>query len=167
VERGLVEGKQAVSRIYNFGENGAGSAIGLSLLSRALVVRPEIVILEYNMNDASINRTTSVAQAQANHLAMISQLRANDPNVKICLMTMNPPIAGGITPISDRPNFAAYPQGYRDMCAADPTLTLIDCATAWAGATLAEIPDGIHATKSAVFTRSVPIMTSALRLLIT
>jgi len=166
VERGLLEGKTTIARMHNFGENGAASAQGLLSLHQALIIRPEIVILEFNMNDASINRSTTVAQAQANHQNMIEQFRANDPDVKICLMTMNPAIAGGFHPISDRPNFAAYPQNYRDMVAADPSLTLIDCAQAWGGVTLAEVPDGVHPTKAAVTTRSVPLMIAALRPLI-
>lgn len=98
---------------------------------------------------------------------MINQLRANDPNVKICLMTMNPPITGGSIPLSDRSNWAAYAQGYRDMCIADSQLTLIDTAPAWAGATMADYIDGVHTTKAAVTARSVPVMISALRPLIT
>lgn len=167
VERGLREGKQTIARLYNFGENGADSAIGLSFLYRALTVRPEIVVLEYNMNDAYIARSISVAQAMANHVNMIGQLRANDPNVKICLMIMNPPIAGGSQPLSDRVNWAAYAQMYRDMAVADPTITLIDLASAWASATIADYVDGVHPIKSAVSTRSVPTMISVLRTLVT
>ncbi|OWV67948.1 hypothetical protein ATY76_13570 [Rhizobium sp. R339] len=166
VERGLREGKQSIARIYNFGENGADSAIGLTFLYRALRTRPEIVVLEYNMNDAYIVRSISVAQAQANHLSMISQLRANDPNVKICLMIMNPPVAGGLYPVSDRVNWAAYAQNYRDICAADSQLTLIDLAPGWVGATTTDVPDGVHPTKAAVSSRSVPTMISSLRPLV-
>jgi lysophospholipase L1-like esterase len=152
--------------MFNFGENGADSAIGLSFLSRALIVRPEICVLEYNMNDAYAVRGISVGQAQTNHANMISQLRANDPNIKICLMIMNPPVSGGTIPVSDRPNWATYAQMYRDMCVADPSLTLIDLAPAWTGATSAEVPDGVHPTKAAVSARSVPTMISSLRPLV-
>ncbi|MBY3228532.1 SGNH/GDSL hydrolase family protein [Rhizobium laguerreae] len=166
VERGLHEGKETSARIYNFGENGQDSAGGLFYLYRALQTRPEIVVLEYNMNDAYIVRNISVAQAQSNHMSMISQLRANDANVKICLMIMNPPITGGSIPLSDRVNWAAYAQMYRDMVTSDPALTLIDLAPGWAGATTTDIPDGVHPTKAAVSARSVPTMISSLRPLI-
>lgn len=63
VERGLREGKQSNVEIYNFGENGADSQIGLSFLSRALIVRPDIVVFEYCMNDAYVIRSISAAQA--------------------------------------------------------------------------------------------------------
>ncbi|MBY5733493.1 SGNH/GDSL hydrolase family protein [Rhizobium leguminosarum] len=166
VERGLREGKQSVARLYNFGENGAASDTGLFFLNRALITRPEIVVLEYNMNDAYTARNISVGQAQINHQSMITQLRDNDPNVKICLMIMNQPIAGGSIPLSQRPNWAAYAQNYRDMCVADDELTLIDLAPAWVGATTTDIPDGVHPTKAAVTARSVPLMISSLRPLI-
>jgi hypothetical protein len=166
VERGLREGKQTIARIYNFGEDGQDSSGGLFFLYRALQTRPEIVSLEYSMNDAYLPRNISVAQAQANHLNMIGQLRANDPNVKICLMTMNPPVSGGSIPLTDRPNWAAYTQMYRDLAASDLSITLIDNAPNWAGVTVSEIPDGVHPTKAAVSTRSVPTMISSLRPLI-
>ncbi|MGR9149587.1 SGNH/GDSL hydrolase family protein [Rhizobium leguminosarum] len=166
VQRGLVAGKQTNVGIYNFGENGAASDAGLLYLYRALNVRAEIVVLEYNMNDAYLVRNISVAQAQANHLNMLSQLRANDPNVKICLMIMNPPVAGGTISVAERPNWAAYAQMYRDMCVSDTDLTLIDLAPAWAGVTATEVPDGVHPKKASVTTRAVPAMISALRPLI-
>lgn len=79
---------------------------------------------------------------------------------------MNPPVTGGSIPLSDRVNWAAYAQMYRDMVTADPALTLIDLAPGWAGVTVSEIPDGVHPTKAAVSTRSVPTMISSLRPLI-
>ncbi len=165
VERGLREGKTSIARLYNFGELGAASDFGLTFLPKLLAFRPEIVALEYNMNDAYIARGISVAQAQTNHQTMISQLRANDSNVKICLMIMNQPVTGGLHPLSDRVNWAAYAQMYRDMCAADTALTLIDLSPGWSDATVSEIPDGVHPTKAAVSSRSVPTMITSFRAL--
>lgn len=163
VELGLRAGKETIARIFNFGEDGADSNIGLGFLSRALIVRPEIVLIEYNMNNAYVARSITVDQARANTQNMMDQLFANDAGVKIGLMTMNPPVAGGSIPLSERPNHAAYDQMYRDTVAADSRLFLVDNALAWADATVAQIPDGVHPTTAAVLARSVPIMIAALR----
>lgn len=64
------------------------------------------------------------------------------------------------------PYRAAYAQNYRDICAADSQLTLIDLAPGWVGATTTDIPDGVHPTKAAVSARSVPMMIAGLRPLI-
>ncbi len=167
VARGLVAERVTRSAVFNFGESGVDSSGGLTFLGRALRVRAEICVLEYCMNDAYIVRGISVAAAKANHQSMISQLRAADSGVKICLLILNPPIAGGSIAVSERANYAAYAQGYRDLCVEDGNLTLIDCAPTWVGATVADCPDGVHPTKAAETARNVPIIIDRLRTLIT
>ncbi len=151
-------GKNVV--VYDFGISGASSALGLANLAKPLHVRPDIVSIEYTINDSYSPYGISVAQSKTNTLALISAFKANDPDVKLFLTILNPPVAGQPTDTA-RPNYPAYKAMYADLVAADSSLTLLDCSAAWGSPTLAAIPDGLHPPLSSKIQYEFPVTVPA------
>lgn len=152
-------GKKVV--VYDFGIGAASSQVGLANIARPLHVRPDILLVEYAINDAYTPYAISTAQCQTNTLAIINAFRDRDPDVKIFLTILNPPVAGQPT-AADRPNYAAYKAVYSALAAADDDLGLIDCSAAWGSPTLTDIPDGIHPPLAKKIQVEFPVLASAL-----
>ncbi len=144
--------------IINSGLSGKNSATGLAQLSGSVLAHnPDVVFIEFAMNDAFLysdgTPQLSVAQAQANLIAMIEAIQAQNPTAEIILQTMNTvwnSPAGSNTSATLRPNLAAYYQMYRDVAAAR-ALMVIDHHPNWAALQQADpalfqsyIPDGVH-----------------------
>jgi len=112
--------------VVNVAISGQASsqAIG-SQLSPAKAANPDVVFIEFGMNDAYTPYDISVAQAKANLNYIIDDLETHNPNVDIVLMTMN-----NTKPGEPRPNLADYYQNYRDV-AQDRGLLLIDHHLNW------------------------------------
>lgn len=68
---------------------GRGSAWAQAQIEAVLATNPDLLLMEFAINDADLRRTTSLAQARRHHLEMMAQLRAARPDLPIVLMTMN------------------------------------------------------------------------------
>lgn len=147
--------------VYNFGIDSASSVVGLQNLAMPLHVRPDIVLIEYSINDAYVDFSISTTQSRANVLSIISAFRDKDPNVAIFLMLMNPCVPGSPDDIK-RPNRVAYADIYRDLASSQPGIGLIDNEAAWGIPTFALLPDGIHPPIAEVRSRLVPDIVTAL-----
>jgi hypothetical protein len=155
---------------HNFGVGGARSttAISSGAVASAAALHANVATLEFNMNDCvdapSDPAYVSLAQAQSNVQSIIATLRSGNPSIAIFLMIMNPVIGSG-TPITLRHLLPDYDDMYRALAVSEG-VGLIDSASAWAGVTGAEIPDGIHATRAAYASRLVPVAAPAVAALI-
>jgi lysophospholipase L1-like esterase len=144
--------------VINSGLSGKNSAEGLAQLqAKVLAHQPDTVFLEFAVNDAFLysdgTPQLSVDQAQANLLAMIDAIRAQNPQAEIILQTMNPvwdSPSGSNQSATLRPNLAAYYEMYRSVAAARG-LMLIDHQPAWAALQQGDlatfqsyVPDGVH-----------------------
>lgn len=69
---------------------GQNSGWGLAHLPDVIAARPDLVLVEFAINDASLQRGMRLAQAAETHRAMIAGLQEALPEVQIVLMTMNP-----------------------------------------------------------------------------
>lgn len=158
--------------IVNSGLSGKNSATGLSQLStKVLAHNPDIVFIEFAMNDAFLysdgTPQLSVAQAQANLIAIIDAIQAQNPAVEIILQTMNSvwnSPTGSNQSATLRPNLAAYYQMYRDVATARG-LMLIDHHPNWvalqqtAPATFQSyIADGVHPNAEGVEKITFPLL---------
>jgi hypothetical protein len=103
------------------------------------------------MNDCSGTLYTT-AEARANTQAIINQVKLASPDTTFVLMTMNPIVGSG----TGRDDVQTYYNIYKTMVTDDPTLKLVDNTPSWAGATLTQIPDGIHPKLSEVEARLIP-----------
>jgi lysophospholipase L1-like esterase len=148
VANGLRVGNALDVVCYNFGILGGSTVDGLADMATCLLVRPEIAIIEYSVNDAYSPYAISVAQSKTNHLNLIAQFRAVNPSIKIFLMTMNRPVPGDANDTL-RPNLSSYLAMVRQMVVDDLSLGLIDNEPLWGTSNYLRIPDGIHPTRAA------------------
>ncbi|MHB9071578.1 MAG: GDSL-type esterase/lipase family protein [Sedimentisphaerales bacterium] len=143
--------------LYNCGVGGSSSynsdpaRNGLGFLPGALAYNPDVVFVEYAMNDAYSPFNMSVQQSRNNLNTIIDQILAHNPNAEIILETMNSTLDcwrdrhAGI-----RPNLALYYQMYREV-AQERGFLLIDHYPNWLNLMAADmtafwdyVPDGIH-----------------------
>jgi lysophospholipase L1-like esterase len=130
-----------------------------NLAERVLAHEPDLVFLEFAINDASTKNQVSLEQSVANLDAMVRALRKQNPKVEIVLQTMNPAYDSPRVPEKkyggDRPRLEAYYGGYRDY-ARKHGLPLVDHYPVWARLLRDEpkrfeemVPDGIHPSGTA------------------
>ena len=88
---------------------------------------PDVVFIEYAINDAVANDGISIAKMKTNLDFICSKILANNSRAQIILQTMNNPVGSALT---DRPNIEQYYQGYRDY-AAEKGYLLVDNYPLW------------------------------------
>lgn len=136
--------------IINMAHNGQDSRYGVEIIQQVLDSKPDVVFIEYSMNDALTERNLSVSESYTNLDTIVKAILKEYPECEIILETMNP-VRG--LPGELRPNLEEYYQIYRDY-AKTFDLFLIDYYAAWEEAFNADpdliheyIPDGVHPVK--------------------
>jgi len=144
----------------NAAKSGMHSRWGVeNLAERVLSKNPDLVFLEFAVNDASTRNQVSPEESAANLDAMVRALRKQNPQVEIVLQTMNPAWDSPRVPEkkygSDRPRLEAYYEGYRAY-ARRHGLPLVDNYPLWTrirhedvGRFEKMVPDGIHPSSGA------------------
>lgn len=128
----------------NFARVGANSRVGLSLIDEVARALPQVVLLEFAVNDAAVHRGVSLAESAVNVTTMVRALRHAIPDAHLYLMTMNP-VHGwrGLL----RPRLPAYYDQYAPIASRE-RVGCIDNRPAWAAlsraALRAAVPDGAH-----------------------
>ncbi len=158
-----------------FWNNGVGAAssdnanFNLSGLDRqlpqTLAQNPDVVFIEFGINDAYLPYAISLADSAANLNAMIDALQTQNPAVEIIVQTMNNPVGVHLT---NRPEIDAYYQVSRDV-AADRGALLIDHYPEWLSLYNSDpttwalyVPDGIHPGPRGTVNLILPGIISAL-----
>lgn len=143
---------------------GANSDWGRTQGARAIAADPDLVLVEFAINDSDLRDGVSLDRARRNHLSLLQDLAEERPSAALYLMTMNG--AEGLRGAL-RPWLGAHNDQYRRL-AAEQGAGLIDLAPLWAnelragrGAEL--MPDGLHPTEMAVSEVALPAMVAALR----
>jgi acyl-CoA thioesterase I len=148
VEAVLKERFPGLVTVINSGQSGMWSAWGVEHLEeRVLRRKPDLVLIEFAINDAHVPYNTPVDAARRNLETMIDRILAARADTEIVLMTMNTCVG----PAREvRPQLDAYYQMYRDVAAAR-NLSLVDHARVWAriqevdhGRFMRFVPDGLH-----------------------
>ncbi|NQU11689.1 SGNH/GDSL hydrolase family protein [bacterium] len=137
-----------LATVINSGASSMWSKWGVdNLETRVIQKKPDTVFIEFAINDAYLEYTTSVAQARANLVNMIERIQQANPNCEVILMTMNP---SKYLDGQDRPKTADYYQMYREV-AKERHLMLIDHYVRWKKILDADealfmryVPDGLH-----------------------
>lgn len=143
---------------------GAASFWGLEALGGALSGGagdpPDIVVVEFSINDASLARGVSLNRSRDNHRRMVALIRA--AGAIPVLATMSPAFGRNGW---ERPGLRAYEALYRAL-SAETGAGLIDVARLWramtAGALARLMPDGLHPTPEATLAVTAPAMAEAL-----
>ncbi|MDF3059577.1 MAG: hypothetical protein K0R17_3792 [Rariglobus sp.] len=141
----------------NAAQSGKNSKWALANFEeRVLAHRPDLVLIEFSINDAVTRGDISLAESKANLDKMVKALRQQNPKVDIVLQTMNPVWdSPKKASASERPNLEAYYEVYRSY-AREHSLPLVDNYVTWRAMQKDDpekfqkvVPDGTHPNNSA------------------
>lgn len=143
---------------------GAASDWGAGQADALRATAPDIILIEFTINDADLRRRVSLAEAETYHRTLVEALRAGGKTPRILLVTLNR--ARGLKAVL-RPRIAAYEAQY-DALARDLDLGRLSLGPAWEAALTAGepkrmIPDGVHPSPEAVAHVVTPNVTAELR----
>jgi len=140
----------------NAAQSGEHSDWGVTnLQKRVLAKNPDLVFIEFSVNDAATKHNISTERSKANLDKMVTALRQQNPQMDIVLMTMN---SGWDSPdepshkkyASDRPHLADYYGVYRQY-AHEHSLPLVDNYPLWLKLQQTDetkfhkwLPEGLH-----------------------
>ncbi|MFN0115404.1 MAG: SGNH/GDSL hydrolase family protein [Paracoccaceae bacterium] len=123
-------------------EPGASSAWGEGRLAEVIAARPDVLLIEFAINDADLRDGLWLNDSIARHDAILTQITSALPGTSVALMTMNPAFgARGWA----RPRLAAYYRAY-DQLAARHKTGVIDLYALWRARPDPRqgIADGLH-----------------------
>jgi acyl-CoA thioesterase-1 len=134
-------------RVLNLGRGGTVSSWGRENVQSVIAARPEVVLIEFAINDAYKPHGISLAQSYDNTRAIVDDIRRALANAKIFLWTTNP------TKETTRPDVALYYRQYERL-ANDLGVGLIDLYPRWLEALAGTrwrrlMPDKVHPTQNA------------------
>ncbi len=150
-----------VTRIAGVGEN---SAWGLTQAQAVAALRPDLVLIEFAINDADLRDGQSLDSALDAHQRLLDTLAVEAPAARLVLMTTNRVF--GLRGLM-RPWLNAHYEQYRRLAAARH-IGLIDLAPLWAAAPVTGqdgvplLPDGLHPTDAAVARVAFPSLVTEL-----
>ena len=127
---------------------GAGSTWGRQQIAAVAATRPDLVLIEFAINDADLRDGISLATSRSYHAEIIENLRSTLPDSALALMTMSP--AHGLRGAL-RPRLASYYAALGPL-ADQFGIGLIDLYARWQAAppALRRFPDGLHPGNAAV-----------------
>lgn len=150
----------AISRI---GGPGQGSAWGLRNAWRVVALKPDLVVMEFAINDADIRNWTSRDRSRRNTLELIRRLETGGRGAKVLLLTTQP-VEGWKRLL--RPFLGSYYQEYRRI-AQETGVPLADGEAAWLalpGAMKKDaLSDGVHPSPRVFAAAVVPAVRRAIR----
>ena len=155
----------------NSGGSGQASNWGVNNLQTKVIDQdPDVVFIEFSMNDAAETLNVSRAQAIANLTTIRNAILAAHPDCEIILQVMNPADHQPGDTFNVRANLALYQQDYRDFAAANGLLC-IDHAPAFAAlydkgspAYRVHVPDGVHPSANGWSLFMTPVLLQAIGL---
>lgn len=158
--------------LINSGGPGEHSRWGLAnLQEKVLDHEPDVVFLEFSINDSSARYDVTMEESRRNLETLITRIKAARPECEIILQVMNPTIPREKGHKSYRPQYAAYQQIYREV-AAEQGLLLIDHVPAWQAVLVSGVdafekvvPDGVHPLPEGERAYTMPALRKALGLL--
>jgi lysophospholipase L1-like esterase len=141
-------------------------------LPTALAHHPDVLFIEFAINDAYLPYMVSKAISKANLKTMIDMTLANGPNTEVVVQTMNNCLPGSES-AQMRPELADYYQGYRDVISKDysnnPRVLLIDNYPSWVNLYQSDpatwnkcVPDGIHPSGEGTALITIPNIKAAM-----
>lgn len=153
----------------NASGSGKNSDWGLRHLnSKVLVHQPDVVFLEFAINDAVARLQCPVPRAEANLREMVTRLRQANPRVQVVLQTTNPVFHRPKGHSGYRPGLEKYYQAVRRVAREMRTL-LADQELVWREVLKREprrfpdlVPDGLHPNALGANTVAVPVVLETL-----
>lgn len=139
---------------------GMGSTWALTQLEQVIAVQPDLVLIEFAINDADLRDGVSRRSSLAQHRDIIQSLNRALPDTELVLMTMSP--AQGLRSLI-RPFLASY---YADQAkiAESENIALLDLYGRWLDLPAPErkAPDGLHPSNAQTAALIVPALVETL-----
>jgi acyl-CoA thioesterase-1 len=153
---------------YLSGKGGMWSTWGVQHLEDSVIHKePDVVIIEFAINDAFYKYNTSVEVARLNLEYMIDRIHLSDESCEIILQVMNMPVGKSA---QYRPELDRYYNMYREV-ARERGLLLIDHFENWQrilnqgkDVFLKYVPDGIHPSNESGKTIIAPFILEMLEM---
>ena len=162
--RALSEAQDHAVEVEIVAQPGQDSRWALANVDRVIALSPDVVLMEFAINDASLLHLMPVRESRRNTVALISRLREGAPQAALFLMAMNP-VWGRRVLI--RPRLAYY-YNQQAVIARDMGAGFIDHRPAWRRFSAAElrraIPDGGHPKPAIAGQVMVPAIMAALNM---
>jgi lysophospholipase L1-like esterase len=135
---------------------GAGSGWGRRQVPLVVRARPDLVLIEFAINDADLRDGIGRVAAVANHRAILAALAEGLPQARFVLMTMSP--AEGLRGLL-RPGLARHYAAYQKI-AAEAGVGLVDFYPRWRALPRAarRLDDGLHPADAAAQEVIVPVL---------
>lgn len=135
----------------NGAQSGEHSRWGVKNLDvRVLAQKPDVVFLEFSVNDATERFQFSLEESRRNLETMIDRILQANPRTDIILQVMNPVLDRPPGHAGHRPQLAAYQDIYRQV-GRERGLLVIDHMPAWTRLLESDektfrayVPDGLH-----------------------
>lgn len=133
--------------VLNFGKGGTASSWGKANVQSVIAAHPDIVLIEFAINDAYAPYKISLEESYGNTMVIVREIQRTLPDAKIFLWTTNPTMEPA------RPDLARYYRQYEQL-ARDLGIGLIDPFPTWANAFSRMrwrrlMPDRVHPTRAA------------------
>ena len=114
-------------RMHRVAGPGMGSDWGMGQTEAVAALSPDLILMEFVINDADLSDGVPVRHAAENHAKIVSNIAENAPSAQVALMTMSPAqgLRGWI-----RPWLPDHYRAYRRL-AADLDLGLLDVYPRW------------------------------------
>ena len=139
-----------------FAQGGATSVWGVGQIETVIAADPDIIVIEFAINDADLRNGLLLATSADTHHAILTRLKQALPEARIVLMTTNPTL--GVRQLL-RPRLPAYYALYRQL-AADHDTGLVDLTARWLALPdfAQKLTDGVHPTEAAAISVVVPVV---------
>lgn len=144
LRRALSACRDAEVTIVNLAKSGMASDWGVTQIDKVLAEKPDVVLIEFAVNDAALDRFLSLAVSAANIEEIVTRLKAGETRPAVHVMAMSPVsgLRGWI-----RPYLAQYEDRHAEI-ARRLGAGFIDHRPAWAKLSADEIAaaiaDGTH-----------------------
>lgn len=142
----------------SFAAPGATSTWGVRQVNAIIAFRPDFILAEFAVNDATLHRRITPGASANTIAAIIDRLGEALPNSRIAIMAMNPVhgLRGAARPLLDH-----YTDAHA-RAADDAGVDFIDHRPAWRAHSRAQrrlmIPDGVHPIAACAVTLMLPTL---------
>lgn len=143
-------------RVVSVARGGATSRWGAKQLSRVAALSPDLVLIEFAINDADLRRGLSLTNSMRLHRSILRDLSVRVPGAKVVLMSMSP--AWGLKRLL-RPRLERYYSLYPDLANTNGA-GFIDLFQKWMAYpnAVTAFPDGVHPTEEATGEVIIPAL---------
>lgn len=141
-------------KVVRVARSGEGTNWALSHWEEVVAQDPDVILLEFAINDGDLWDGIPPDQSRAQHVALLDHLSSALPDARILLMTMNP--VTGLQRLK-RPRMASYYAINHDLAERYGT-GLADFTPRWLALPVGWAPDGLHPSAEAANAMLPPVL---------